>query len=267
MMTEDPVSRVVSLACESFATVNGFVNDRIGKPRPIQALDCVDAFARRRHKVRRLQPPQLRQIGTAVEKNLRPADCKLEQTDWSKRERAVNVLTSVPYAIVGASMYRRCNKPWTKAYAASQVGVGVIAALYHASHGPIRKWSRRADYWAISAASATMTKAVHPESSNAWMLASAAATPFVPFATSAANTAVMEIEYLKQACRNKELRPAYKMHLATGGAGLALFAADEVKPFMPLVHAAWHVLSCVSVHYTLPLLEAKCQPRQVSQGV
>ena len=62
-----------------------------------------------------------------------------------------------------ALTFRRCEQPWSKAYAASQVGVGLIAALYHASHGPIRKWSRRADYWAIAAASATMTKAGAPE--------------------------------------------------------------------------------------------------------
>lgn len=98
------------------------------------------------------------------------------------------------------------------------------------------------------------------------MLVSAAATPFVPFATSAANTAVMEIEYLKQARKHKSLRPAYKLHLATGGAGLALFAADELKPFLPLVHAAWHVLSCVSVHQTLPLLQAKNTVSSVPSG-
>ena len=73
MTTVDPVSQFVSIACESFATVNGFVCDRIGKRRPIQALDCVDAFARRRHNVRRLQTPDLRCIGATVEKNLRPA--------------------------------------------------------------------------------------------------------------------------------------------------------------------------------------------------
>lgn len=67
----------------------------------------------------------------------------------------------------------------------------------------------------------------------------------------------MEIEYLRQACKHKELRHAYKLHVAAGGAGLALFAADEVRPFMPVVHAAWHILSCVSVHQTLPLLDLK----------
>lgn len=105
---------------------------------------------------------------------------------------------------------------------------------------------------------------VHPKSSNGWLLLSAAATPFVPFATSAANTAAMEIEYLRQACKHKELRRAYKLHVAAGGAGLALFAADEVRPFMPLVHAAWHILSCISVHQTLPLLDLKQKQQRLS---
>lgn len=108
--------------------------------------------------------------------------------------------------------------------------------------------------------------AVYPKSSNAWMLLTAAATPFVPFATSAANTAVMEIEYLRQACNRRELRRAYKVHLAAGGAGLALFAADEIRPFMPMVHAAWHILSCISVHQTLPLLEVNAKQQKKTGG-
>lgn len=31
---------------------------------------------------------------------------KLEYTDWSRRERVINVLTSAPYVVVGASMFR-----------------------------------------------------------------------------------------------------------------------------------------------------------------
>lgn len=36
---------------------------------------------------------------------------KLEYTDWSQRERVINVLTSAPYVVVGASMFRSAPSP------------------------------------------------------------------------------------------------------------------------------------------------------------
>lgn len=72
IMSLDPVIRIVSIAHNSFATVSAFVCDRIGKQRPSKTLDCIDAFSRHRPTAHRMQAPHLRQIGVAVEKNLRP---------------------------------------------------------------------------------------------------------------------------------------------------------------------------------------------------
>jgi hypothetical protein len=85
-------------------------------------------------------------------------------------------------------------------------------------------------------------------------MASALATPFAPFATSAANTAAMEIEYLRRARRSPHLRAQHARHCALAGAGLIMFAIDDLKPGLPLMHAGWHLLSCAAAQTTLPLL-------------
>jgi hypothetical protein len=96
---------------------------------------------------------------------------------------------------------------------------------------------------------------VYPNLNPCWLLASAAATPFAPFATSAANTAALEAKYLSSAIKDRRLRRPHAMHLAAGAAGLAIFALDEIRPFIPYVHSTWHLLSCVAVQRTLPLLQ------------
>lgn len=70
-MLIDPLLQITSFASDSFATVNGFICDRIGKQRSGKTLDCIDAFARHRPAARRIQP-HLREIGVTVEKHLRP---------------------------------------------------------------------------------------------------------------------------------------------------------------------------------------------------
>ena len=97
-----------------------------------------------------------------------------------------------------------------------------------------------------------------PKCPAAVTLASAAATPFAPFATTTVNTAAMEALFLKRALADPSLRRPHRVHCACAGVGLALFALDEVRPHLPCVHAAWHVLSSVAVRETLPLVQ-RCE--------
>ena len=83
---------------------------------------------------------------------------------------------------------------------------------------------------------------------------SVATTPFSPFLMSTANTLAMEAKYFKRAQKSHSLRRDHRAHVLAGGAGLALFMLDELRPNIPCNHAAWHLLSCYSVHKTLPLI-------------
>jgi hypothetical protein len=96
--------------------------------------------------------------------------------------------------------------------------------------------------------------AVYPGVNPVLSALSVAATPFSPFLMSTANTLAMEAKYFQRAQQNQKLRKHHRAHLIAGGAGLALFALDEMRPNIPCNHAAWHVLSCYSVHKTLPLI-------------
>lgn len=97
-----------------------------------------------------------------------------------------------------------------------------------------------------------------PKCPAALTLASAAATPFAPFATTTVNTIAMEALFLKGAVADPGLRRAHRVHVACAGTGLALFALDEIRPHLPCVHAAWHVLSSAAVAETLPLVQ-RCE--------
>lgn len=100
--------------------------------------------------------------------------------------------------------------------------------------------------------------AVYPETSPILSVLSVAATPFSPFLMSTANTLAMEAKYFQKAQKNAALRKDYRAHVLAGGVGLALFMIDDVKPNIPCNHAAWHLLSCYSVHKTLPLITECC---------
>jgi len=84
---------------------------------------------------------------------------------------------------------------------------------------------------------------------------SIAATPFQPFSVSTANTAAIELEYVKRAIKHPELRRDHLIHASTAAVGLSLFALDEIRPGYPLCHAAWHGLSTASVLHTLALIQ------------
>ena len=58
--------------------------------------------------------------------------------------------------------YRQDTSKERNAYGLSMLAVGVAAAAYHCSSGPIRKAFRRADYWSISLASNQLAGAAHP---------------------------------------------------------------------------------------------------------
>ena len=65
----------------------------------------------------------------------------------------------------------------------------------------------------------------------------------------------MQVEYLRQAQKNPELRPAHRVHLGTGAIGAGVFFLEYAYPTAPLIHTVWHGLSAVSLWSLNALVE------------
>ena len=179
-------------------------------------------------------------------------------SDHNGRERAANLLTSLPYAWVGLRGLRARAAPEGRAWSASLLGVAAGSLAFHASSGRWRCVGRRVDYWMISASSALLTRAIYPRQPASVTLASLLATPFRPFAVSALHTAAMEARFLRRALAEPALRPAQRAHSAAALAGMALFFLEDARPHVPMVHPAWHLCSAAATNAVHALL-ADCE--------
>ncbi|GAX77488.1 hypothetical protein CEUSTIGMA_g4932.t1 [Chlamydomonas eustigma] len=167
--------------------------------------------------------------------------------DHNKYERCANCVTSAPYVLCGIHSIKHRRTTAGKMWGASLVGVGMASCAFHASSGDIRPACRRLDFWTIAAASNLMLRAVYPNCPHAVTALSIVATPFKPFMVSFCNSTAMELKYLYRAHMNKDLKRAQVFHATTCLIGLSCFAAEEIWPKLPFMHAAWHCLSAVAV--------------------
>ncbi|KAK9917956.1 hypothetical protein WJX75_000043 [Coccomyxa subellipsoidea] len=135
--------------------------------------------------------------------------------DHNAAERGINILTSLPFFALGWQAYRQGKSEESRLWGASIMGVGAGAVAFHASSGNTRHWGRKLDYWVISLSTAALTRAVYPKVSSHKTAASLLLTPMQPLAVTSLNAAAMELEFLKQARKNPELRPAHRLHMAT----------------------------------------------------
>lgn len=184
-----------------------------------------------------------------------PGCCDLHGPD-----RAANLVTTIPYALIGLHGMRERKTPEGRAWGASLVGVAAGSCAFHGSWGRCRPLGRKLDYWLIAASSAMLTRALYPNQPAAVTAASLAATPFRPFLVSTVHTLAMEVAFLRRALRDPALRPAQRMHSAAAAAGMALFFAEDARPHTPFIHAGWHCLSAVAtgaIHSLLADAEAR----------
>lgn len=65
---------------------------------------------------------------------------------------------------------------------------------------------------------------------------------------------VAQLEFLKQARKNSELRPAHRLHMATTVLGAGCFVLEDFRPTLPLIHSVWHGLSAVALYTTNALV-------------
>lgn len=80
-------------------------------------------------------------------------------------------------------------------------------------------------------------------------------------------TCLLQLEYLRQARANPELRQAHRTHLGTGAIGAGIFFLEYAYPTVPLIHTAWHGLSAVSLWSLNALVEDADRRRMKSQFI
>lgn len=76
---------------------------------------------------------------------------------------------------------------------------------------------------------------------------------------------MMQVQYLRQAHENPELRQAHRVHLGTGVIGAGVFFLEYAYPTAPLIHTAWHGLSAASLWSLNALVEDADNRRVGSQ--
>ncbi|KAL6539049.1 hypothetical protein OROMI_025375 [Orobanche minor] len=166
-------------------------------------------------------------------------------SDKNLSETIVNVLTSLPFIVLGLQTPRK-NLNCT-IYANSLIGVGVASSFYHASRGKLRKYLRWADYTMIATATVCLSRAIRNENPKLLMAASAFFLPIQPLMVSAVHTGMMEVVFAKRAFQEPHLRPAHNVHKMSFLLGGALFIADDLLPEAPFLHACWHLAAAVGL--------------------
>lgn len=228
-------SAAVSPSCSSSASA-------LSDLRPIECSNLKDSIGR-----------GLGDAAATVCSMLRPKGPGIVE----EHSKALNVLTSLPYVALGWWTFSQRSSFESKAYGASLMGVGAGATVFHLTDGTsglVRMCTRKLDYWCIAASTAAMVKAVFPDAPMRATVAALLATPFQPFTVSSSNIAAMEVEYLRRARANPQLRRAHTVHSLSLGLGAACFFLEDLVPGVPGVHSAWHCLSAIALATTNPLL-------------
>ncbi|CAM0951327.1 unnamed protein product [Alopecurus aequalis] len=176
---------------------------------------------------------------------LKPIHCSITCGDKHAGETFANVVTSLPFIILGVQTPRKNLN--AAIYANSLVGVGIASGLYHSSKGEVRKILRWADYTMIATTTLCLSRAVRNENPGLLMAASTLLLPFQPFMVSAVHTGMMEVSFAKRASVEPELRTVHNLHKMSSLLGGALFIADDYFPETPYIHAAWHLAAAMGI--------------------
>eukprot|EP00884_Botryococcus_braunii_P020653 jgi/Botrbrau1/7271/Bobra.0318s0009.1 len=175
--------------------------------------------------------------------------------DHSAVERAANLITTIPYFVMGLQTMRERKTSEAKCWGASLIAVGAGATLFHASTGKLRHWGRKLDYWVIAISTALLQRAVFPAGNAQLTALSLAVTPVQPFFVSATNIGAVEYEYCKRASQDAKMKKAFQIHALASGIGGACFFLEDLYPKIPYIHSVWHCMSVVSIATLSKLLE------------
>jgi hypothetical protein len=152
-----------------------------------------------------------------------------------------------------------CGKgPSRRHFGAAFIGTGVIAALYHATTGRVRRVFRKLDYYSIAYTSCVLRAATGARAPAPLAAAAALLTPLKPTLVTGANLAAIEARFLASALARPALRGAFGAHMGVALAGIACFALEDVLVLdlglPPVFHSLWHTLSALALGLIGPLL-------------
>ncbi|CAL8462760.1 g2293 [Coccomyxa elongata] len=178
------------------------------------------------------------------------------------RERVINVVTSLPFLVVGMHTRRARQTPEGKRFGSCLVAVGASATAYHAASGQLRCALRKLDYWTIALASTQMARALFPPASARLRVLNAASwalTPFQPTAVSTVNFGIAEVAFAREAMADKALRRDFRKHALIGGVGLGCFMLEDlaISRGHSFVHSLWHLHSCYAVTSANALMQSR----------
>lgn len=189
--------------------------------------------------------------------------------DATLSERVFNVVTSVPFVLVGLHSLRSPGAA-RRRFGASFIGTGVIAALYHATSGGARKVLRKLDYYSIAFTSGVLRSATGAHVPMAINALAALVTPLKPTLVTAANLAIIEARYLTSALKHAHLRQIFGVHLGMAATGVGCFLLEDLLVMEmgapPVFHSLWHTLSALSLGLIGPLL-SHCEGALLLEGV
>eukprot|EP00210_Caulerpa_lentillifera_P002659 g2539.t1 len=187
--------------------------------------------------------------------------------DHNETERAANVITSLPFFLVGIQTIRKRKSSAGKLYGGSIVGVGLASTLFHGSKGRWKELSRKVDYWTCAISATCLSKAIFPKIPPFVIGVSLGLTPFCPFLVASANTLAMELEFRKRSLTNERLKSTHIRHNISCLTGVSLFYWEDKKPQIPMTHAAWHIVSSFALASTNHLLENVEQTSKPRRGI
>lgn len=172
--------------------------------------------------------------------------------DNSLAEQIINVVTSIPFFVIGMQGLRRRRCPRGRHFSLAFMAVGIAAAGYHGVNpsSPLRPLLRKMDYYSICYCSNVLRRAAHIGLPAPLRVAALLAAPVKPTAVTGLNLLLVESKYLRSALSHAHLRPSFKLHLGTGLVGMAAFAYEDIANGMrwpPVLHSLWHCLSAVAM--------------------
>lgn len=178
--------------------------------------------------------------------------------DHSAADRAANLLTTIPYLILGHRACRQARTPRSKQYGWSLYGVAAGSTLFHAASGHWKPWARKLDYWLIALSSTALLRVIKLDTPAAASGAAVLAIPLQPFIVSTANSLAVETEFWRrkqELPRDHAICKAHSTHANAAALAMGCFLLEEMQPHLPFVHASWHCLSAIGMASMQPLVD------------
>jgi len=178
--------------------------------------------------------------------------------DRNRLERVLNILTCVPFFIVGWHFRRTAH---IKGFGRAIMAVGVVASLYHSSSGRLRLIFRKADYWSIASSAMLLRAEVIGGLPTTATVVMAALIPVKPTLVTALNFLAVEVQCANMVTLSlwagEGLHYHWLLHVVTALSAAASFGLEDIfsgTMMEPIAHGMWHCLAAAGIVTTAPML-------------